>query len=80
MQTACLVEPRIIADEQAEILLGRPLSQLTDPAAFTWDVRLALQLLAHTGKIKALNIPTNNTEFWERYLTLLPTPESLCQV
>jgi hypothetical protein len=43
-------------------------------------ISLALQLLAHTGKIKALNIPTNNTEFWERYLTLLPTPESLCQV
>ena len=67
--SACLVEHRGIPDEEAEKLLGRPLSQVSDPAAFTWDIRLALQLLAHTGKIQELGgTARTNSEFWERYV------------
>ena len=53
---------------------------MTDPKAFTWDVRLALQLLKGTGKLNlAGEDKAQKTEFWEGYLRLLPSPESLCQ-
>ena len=80
--TACLVEPREVSEETAQALLGRPLSQAVDPASFTWDVRLALQLLTHTGKLAAPTgapIKAASSAFWERYLQLLPSPDSMCQ-
>lgn len=52
---------------------------MADPAAFTWDVRLALQLLAHTGKMTSAGGQSCKSEFWEKYLDLLPDPSSLCQ-
>lgn len=52
---------------------------VSDPAAFTWDVRLAMQLLAHTGKVKDHGGRCCKSEFWEKYLRLLPDPADLCQ-
>lgn len=47
--TLTLAPDRNVSEEELSLMLGRPLSELEDPASFTWDVRMARMLLNKTG-------------------------------
>mmetsp|Transcript_18010 Transcript_18010/g.59149 ORF Transcript_18010/g.59149 Transcript_18010/m.59149 type:complete len:459 (-) Transcript_18010:506-1882(-) len=73
---ACIREARHASDEEKSKILSRATTDVEDPEALTWDVRMAIKLLKKTGK---LDSDDESEIFWMKYQDLLPRPDTLSQ-
>ncbi|EKX51418.1 hypothetical protein GUITHDRAFT_102686 [Guillardia theta CCMP2712] len=91
---ACIREARHASDEEKSKILSRATTDVEDPEALTWDVRMAIKLLKKTGKLDSddesvirffppcLSFGEVRVQeiFWMKYQDLLPRPDTLSQV